>query len=50
MKRKQYIIPLIEVEPIGLTASILLESPALPVTPPGPAGAPAERSNAPVNF
>ena len=35
--KKQYIIPLTEVEQINLTG-MLMESPILPPTPPGPAG------------
>lgn len=43
MKKKQYINPLTEVEQINLTG-MLMESPALPVPPPGPSGAPLRKT------
>jgi len=41
MKKKLYNSPLIEVEKIDLSTSILVESPTLPLPPSGPSGAPA---------
>lgn len=40
MEKKLYMSPLIEVENIAL-GGIIMESPTLPPTPPGPSGAPA---------
>lgn len=45
MRKKMYMMPLIEVTKVNMLTAVLAESTALPTPPPGPSGAPKRRDS-----